>query len=96
MISVGVAACTIKSGTSMSGKTQSTAPTTNPDSGEFLWWVIGLALMAVSLFIMAGMGIYQEIIYGKYGRCADEAKYYCVSFVLLRDIQYSENRIKIL
>lgn len=62
----------------MSDKSQAAA-TTNPDSnGEFLWWIFGLAMMALSLFIMAGMGIYQEIIYGKYGRCADEAKYYCV------------------
>ena len=86
MISVGVAACTVKSGTSMSDKTKA-AKTTPENSGEFLWWVFGLAMMALSLFVMAGMGIYQEIIYGKYGRCADEAKYYCVRQVtrLLRE-----------
>ena len=78
MISVGVAACTLKSGTSMSDRTRSTTSTDPNSRAEFLWWVFGLAMMALSLFVMAGMGIYQEIIYKKYGRCADEAKYYCV------------------
>ena len=79
MISFGIAACTVKSGTSIS--VEARTPTMHPEggsAGEFLWWVVGLAMMALSLLIMAGMGVYQEVLYKKYGRCADEAKYYCV------------------
>ena len=36
-------------------------------------------MLTFALFMSARMGIYQEVIYGKYGKYPQEAMFYCVS-----------------
>jgi len=76
MISIGIAVCTI-----MSAK----APTTggnnenqleNGDQKESFWLCVGISLLTFALFMSARMGIYQEVIYGKYGKHPKEALFY--------------------
>ncbi|CAL1684518.1 unnamed protein product [Lasius platythorax] len=54
-------------------------PTTPWD--DFFWWILGISLLTIALFISAGMGIYQEMLYSRYGKHAREALYYthCLS-----------------
>ncbi|KMQ91876.1 udp-xylose and udp-n-acetylglucosamine transporter-like protein [Lasius niger] len=39
-------------------------PTTPWD--DFFWWILGISLLTIALFISAGMGIYQEMLYSRY------------------------------
>lgn len=41
-------------------------------SSVFFWWVMGIALLTVALFISARMGLYQEVLYKRYGKLPDE------------------------
>lgn len=48
-----------------------------PSSGAvFFRWVLGITLLTVALFVSAGMGIYQEQLYKRYGKHPFEALYY--------------------
>lgn len=49
------------------------------------WWCIGIGILTVALLISACMGIYQEILYKKYGKRSREALYYTVT-ILIRNI----------
>jgi UDP-xylose/UDP-N-acetylglucosamine transporter B4 len=42
----------------------------------FFWWTMGITLLTVALFISARMGLYQEVLYKRYGKHPDEALYY--------------------
>lgn len=44
----------------------------------FFWWVIGIILLTIALFISARMGIYQEVLYRTSGKYPHEALYYTV------------------
>lgn len=76
MITLGIVVCTIISGSNV----QSTA---NPDLAKedtsgysvFFWWVCGISLLTMALFISARMGIYQEVLYKKHGKHPREALY---------------------
>lgn len=73
MITVGIVVCTIVSG----AKVESTQVT--PDTSGFsvlYWWTLGIALLTVALFLSARMGIYQEVLYKRYGKHSDEALFY--------------------
>jgi len=73
MITVGIVVCTIVSG----AKVESTQ--INPDTSGFsvlFWWSLGIALLTVALFLSARMGIYQEVLYKRYGKHSDEALFY--------------------
>lgn len=73
MITVGIVVCTIVSGS----KVESTQVT--PDTTGFsvlFWWTLGIALLTVALFLSARMGIYQEVLYKRYGKHSDEALFY--------------------
>uniref|UniRef100_A0A1B0FY82 Sugar phosphate transporter domain-containing protein n=1 Tax=Phlebotomus papatasi TaxID=29031 RepID=A0A1B0FY82_PHLPP len=48
---------------------------TDPAS-VFFWWTLGITLLTVALFISARMGIYQEVLYKRYGKHPREALYY--------------------
>ncbi|XP_058807968.1 UDP-xylose and UDP-N-acetylglucosamine transporter-like [Phymastichus coffea] len=75
MITVGIIICTIMSGKEV----KSTAPgaaDTPPSYDDFFWWTVGVIIMTVALFISARMGIYQEYLFGKYGKQAREALYF--------------------
>ena len=87
IISIGITACTIVSGQSVSSnKNQATEYKAGEGDGEgegepamdFMWWMVGIAMLTFALFMSARMGIYQEVIYAKYGKHSDEALFYCV------------------
>jgi len=67
MITAGILVCTI-----MSAK----APQTSSQDEDILWLAIGILLLTFALFLSARMGIYQEVIYGKYGKHPKEALFY--------------------
>merc|ERR1719391_1591152 len=67
MITAGILVCTI-----MSAK----APQTSSQDEDVLWLAVGILLLTFALFLSARMGIYQEVIYGKYGKHPKEALFY--------------------
>ena len=50
----------------------------NVDPWEFFEWTIGISMLTFALFVSARMGIYQEVVYGKYGKHPKEALFYSV------------------
>ncbi|XP_059090190.1 UDP-xylose and UDP-N-acetylglucosamine transporter-like isoform X2 [Tigriopus californicus] len=46
------------------------------DSWDMIMWCIGLAMLTFALFMSARMGIYQEVIYKKFGKHPKEALFY--------------------
>ncbi|XP_015610107.1 UDP-xylose and UDP-N-acetylglucosamine transporter-like [Cephus cinctus] len=77
MISFGIVICTIISGADVKSTQPvkgDSLPTTPWD--DFFWWILGIILLTVALFISARMGIYQEVLYARYGKHAKEALYY--------------------
>lgn len=80
MITLGIVICTIVSGTeikSLKQKNVEEVPTTPFE--DFFWWSLGISLLTIALFVSARMGIYQEVLYSRYGKNAREALYYTVS-----------------
>lgn len=67
MITAGILVCTV-----MSAKT----PQSDPQEGDTLWLALGIFLLTFALFLSARMGIYQEVIYGQYGKHPKEALFY--------------------
>jgi UDP-xylose/UDP-N-acetylglucosamine transporter B4 len=45
-------------------------------SAVFFRWTLGISLLTLALFVSAGMGIYQEQLYKRYGKHPFEALYY--------------------
>lgn len=91
MISVGIATCTIMSagqkkeaplsehdGEEQSATEAAAAATVAAaaEAAESFWLMVGIGLLTFALFMSARMGIYQEVIYGKYGKHPKEALYY--------------------
>jgi len=70
MISVGIALCTIISAQNNSPQHSEGAETDN------FWLTIGILLLTFALFMSARMGIYQEVIYKKFGKHPKEAMFY--------------------
>ena len=79
MITTGIIICTIVSGKEVKSTvpvTSDSIPTTPMD--DLFWWVLGIVLLTVALFISARMGIYQETLFAQYGKSSREALYYTV------------------
>ncbi|KAI4485621.1 hypothetical protein M0802_012683 [Mischocyttarus mexicanus] len=77
MITFGIAICTIVSGKdikSLQAKNVEHVPTTPWD--DLFWWMLGITLLTVALFVSARMGIYQEVLHERYKKNAREALYY--------------------
>lgn len=76
MITLGIAICTIISSKDVkkTGPEDKLVPTS--DMEDFFWWIVGISLMTIALFISARMGIYQEVLYKKHGKHPYEALYY--------------------
>ncbi|KAH8313218.1 hypothetical protein KR067_002003 [Drosophila pandora] len=70
MISVGIFICTYFSSRDVAGKRE------HSTEGDVFWWLVGVVLLVVALFISSYMGITQELLYRKHGKCAREALYY--------------------
>ncbi|KAH8381590.1 hypothetical protein KR093_008745, partial [Drosophila rubida] len=45
-------------------------------AGAMFWWLVGVLLLLLALFISSYMGITQELLYRKHGKCAREALYF--------------------
>jgi UDP-xylose/UDP-N-acetylglucosamine transporter B4 len=70
MISVGIGVCTIMS-------TQNNKIKISEGEDMDNWWLtVGISLLTFALFMSARMGIYQEVIYGKYGKHPKEAMFF--------------------
>jgi len=78
MITIGIAVCTIMSTKSSprvdSSKTESEHATQAAE--DKFWLIVGITLLTFALFMSARMGIYQEVIYGKFGKHPKEALFY--------------------
>lgn len=75
MITAGIVVCTIVSGSNVES-TQVNPSADESAFGVFFWWALGIALLTVALFISARMGLYQEVLYKRYGKYPDEALFY--------------------
>lgn len=80
MITVGIVICTIVSGQEVKSTqkiTENSIPATPMET--FFWWTLGISLLTIALFISARMGLYQEVLYNRYGKHPQEALYYTVN-----------------
>lgn len=76
MISAGIVVCTIISGKDVkSTQTVGNAEEDDPVT-VFFWWAVGIALLTLALFVSSRMGIYQEVLYKRYGKHPKEALFY--------------------
>ncbi|EDW05989.1 uncharacterized protein Dmoj_GI16380 [Drosophila mojavensis] len=75
MITVGIILCTLVSSGDVKDNTH---PTLKVDTSfsDFFWWSVGIALLTIALLVTAYMGIYQEVIYKRYGKHPNEALFY--------------------
>ncbi|XP_015120232.1 UDP-xylose and UDP-N-acetylglucosamine transporter [Diachasma alloeum] len=77
MITMGIVMCTIVSGQEIKSTQKMAAGAVPPTPMENLfWWSLGITLLTVALFISARMGLYQEVLYVRYGKHPKEALYY--------------------
>ena len=76
-LSVGIGLCTIVSSKQTSESVQDKNEDEAEDSGwKAITFATGIFMLTFALFMSARMGIYQEVIYNKYGKHAKEALYY--------------------
>jgi solute carrier family 35 (UDP-xylose/UDP-N-acetylglucosamine transporter), member B4 len=75
MITVGIIVCTIVSGSNVKS-TQVNQTVEESAMSVFFWWTLGISLLTIALFISARMGIYQEVLYKRYGKYPDEALFF--------------------
>lgn len=74
LITLGIFVSTIASGSDVKKSQVQNAESDKNDS--FFWWLFGVFLLSLALFISARMGIYQEVMYKKRGKHANEALFY--------------------
>ncbi|XP_017852476.1 UDP-xylose and UDP-N-acetylglucosamine transporter [Drosophila busckii] len=75
MITVGIILCTLVSSGDVKDNTHHSLKADSSYS-VFFWWSVGIALLTVALLVTAYMGIYQEVIYKRYGKHPDEALFF--------------------
>ncbi|CAH1266323.1 SLC35B4 [Branchiostoma lanceolatum] len=75
MITAGIFTCTYMSAQSV-GSEKEDVDTEDGGLVEFLWWLLGIAMLTFALFMSARMGIYQEVLYSQYGKHSKEALFY--------------------
>uniref|UniRef100_A0A1L8DEL9 Putative udp-n-acetylglucosamine transporter n=1 Tax=Nyssomyia neivai TaxID=330878 RepID=A0A1L8DEL9_9DIPT len=78
LITFGIIICTIVSGSDVKeSKSAAKVAVEEADPATvFFWWTLGITLLTVALFLSARMGIYQEVLYKRYGKYPREALYY--------------------
>lgn len=78
MITIGICVSTVaSSGPATCADCGEAVPAEAAPDDDFLWrWSVGIALLTLALFVSARMGIYQEWLYGTYGKHPDEALFY--------------------
>lgn len=78
MITAGIVICTIVSGHNVAATPDPISITRNDETNTYsvlFWWTMGIGLLTVALLITARMGIYQEMLYKRYGKHPREALY---------------------
>ncbi|XP_078677299.1 UDP-xylose and UDP-N-acetylglucosamine transporter-like [Branchiostoma floridae x Branchiostoma belcheri] len=75
MITCGIFTCTYMSAQSVGAENED-AETEDEGLVQFLWWLLGIAMLTFALFMSARMGIYQEVLYSKHGKHPKEALFY--------------------
>ncbi|CAI9734212.1 UDP-xylose and UDP-N-acetylglucosamine transporter [Octopus vulgaris] len=73
MISVGIVLCTIASSKHL--KPQEDTEDTD-STYDYFMWLIGIFMLLFALFMSARMGIFQEVIYKKFGKHPSEALFF--------------------
>lgn len=87
MITLGIILCTIVSGTEVKDTSNPDLKKfkENPDEVDqfsvFFWWTLGITLLTIALFLSARMGLYQEVLYKRYGKHPREALFYTVGIL---------------
>lgn len=71
MITLGIILCTMASSSEVK-----TNPSHTDDPWDYSLWCLGVALMVVSLFLSAWMGVFQEQTYTRFGKHPSEALFY--------------------
>ncbi|XP_030587344.1 UDP-xylose and UDP-N-acetylglucosamine transporter [Archocentrus centrarchus] len=73
LVSAGIFICTI-----MSAKQVNLSSEDSEDQGfyAFMRWLIGIGMLTFALLMSARMGIFQEMLYKKYGKHSKEALFY--------------------
>ncbi|PIK58800.1 hypothetical protein BSL78_04259 [Apostichopus japonicus] len=74
MISAGIFLCTL-----LSAQDVNISGTDEDDTSvsyKYLTWATGLGLLMFALFLSARMGVYQEVLYSKYGKHPREALFF--------------------
>jgi solute carrier family 35 (UDP-xylose/UDP-N-acetylglucosamine transporter), member B4 len=74
LITIGIVICTIASGSSLKKESEKTEASDGVNA--LAWLSVGIALLTAALFLSARMGIYQEVLYKKYGKHPDEALFF--------------------
>ncbi|XP_034114223.1 UDP-xylose and UDP-N-acetylglucosamine transporter [Drosophila albomicans] len=72
MITIGIFICTYFS----SRQIEVPAGEDLLTAAAMFWWFVGVFLLVLALFISSYMGITQELLYRKHGKCAREALFY--------------------
>ncbi|XP_055529695.1 UDP-xylose and UDP-N-acetylglucosamine transporter [Wyeomyia smithii] len=75
MITLGIMICTIVSGKDVKS-TQVNETVEEDPMTVFFWWTLGISLLTLALFVSARMGLYQEVLYKRYGKHPKEALFY--------------------
>jgi len=76
MITAGIVLCTIVSGSDVKDTANPASYKTGSQYSVFFWWTVGIVLLSFALFISAYMGIYQEVLYKRFGKHPREALFY--------------------
>ena len=76
MITAGIVICTIVSGSDVKSTQVVEQEVHHNAFSDFFWWTVGIGLLTVALFMSARMGLYQEVLYARYGKHPKEALYY--------------------
>ncbi|XP_034490312.1 UDP-xylose and UDP-N-acetylglucosamine transporter-like [Drosophila innubila] len=75
MITAGIIVCTLVSSGNVKDNTHHSLKVDTVYS-DFFWWGVGIALLTIALLVTAYMGIYQEVIYKRYGKHPNEALFF--------------------
>ncbi|BFF92592.1 UDP-xylose and UDP-N-acetylglucosamine transporter [Drosophila madeirensis] len=86
MISVGIFICTYVSSRDLPVQSARESAT----EADVWRWLVGVMLLVLALFVSSYMGITQELLYRRHGKCAREALYYThllplPAFLLMHD-----------
>lgn len=74
LITIGIILSTLASAKEVKSTTTRGPPSTPQE--DLFWWSIGVCLLTLALFLSARTGIYQEVLFQKYGKHPREVLYY--------------------